>query len=320
MIKGTVSRQQRGRNMAAVARGETTDGLRLLADAAEREIERRKDDNDPPTYPRSVYDVLGEAYLDLQSPGAARDAFEKSLTVLRNGAMALSGLARAHHALGDRAAAERVVARLLHLCSHADPGLRWLTVPQSLGLTAVPRDESPAPQRSYADTTLLPLGPERWEPFAAPELSALDSARQQVTLTEFQGKNVLLVFYLSDACPHCISQLQAIGARAADFASRDTVLLAISDDAPEKNASSEKLGKLPLRLLSDTDHSNAKRYQAYDDFEALALHATILLDGKGRVRWARVGGDPFTDIDFLLQEIDRAGKLPLPASTAQGSR
>ena len=42
-----------------------------------------------------------------------------------------------------------------------------------------------------------------------------------------------------------------------------------------------------------------------DDFEDLELHSTILLDGAGRVRWKRTGGDPFSNVDFLLKEIDR---------------
>jgi peroxiredoxin len=303
-----------------LARGETADGLRLLSEAAEREIDKRKEDNDPPTYPRVIYDVLGEAYLDLASPGAAKACFLKSLEVLRNGSVPLAGLARAELALGDRAAAEHAYARLLHVCAHADPGLPWLARARALGLTASPRAESPGSQRSYADTTLAELGPERWEPFAAPELSALDDKGLEVTLADLRGKNALLVFYLSDQCTHCVSQLLALASRHADFAQRNTVLLAVSADSPQHNAQSAALAKLPLRLLSDPEHANAKRFQAYDDFEELALHATILLDARARVRWARVGGDPFTDIDFLLAELDRLVKEEPATAAAQGAR
>ena len=37
----------------------------------------------------------------------------------------------------------------------------------------------------------------------------------------------------------------------------------------------------------------------------MELHATILIDGAGDIRWVRAGGDPFMDLDFLIGEIDR---------------
>ncbi len=37
----------------------------------------------------------------------------------------------------------------------------------------------------------------------------------------------------------------------------------------------------------------------------MELHSTILIDTKGRVHWKRTGGDPFADMDFLLQSLKR---------------
>ena len=81
--------------------------------------------------------------------------------------------------------------------------------------------------------------------------------------------------------------------------------MAVSSTTPEKNKASEKLGKLSIRLLADRDHDNARRFTSYDDFEEMELHSTILIDAKGRVRWKRTGGDPFADIDFLLESLKR---------------
>ena len=60
-----------------------------------------------------------------------------------------------------------------------------------------------------------------------------------------------------------------------------------------------------MEVLSDKDHANARRYTSYDDFEEMELHSTILIDPVGRVQCKRTGGDPFTDMDFLLAEIRR---------------
>ena len=97
-----------------------------------------------------------------------------------------------------------------------------------------------------------------------------------------------------------------IGKRSADFQRHDTEVLAVSSNSPKHNAESLKVGEVKFRLLSDEKLENARRFESYDDFEDIALHSTILIDKEGRVRWARNGGDPFTDFDFLLKEIQRS--------------
>jgi hypothetical protein len=42
----------------------------------------------------------------------------------------------------------------------------------------------------------------------------------------------------------------------------------------------------------------------------MELHSTILIDTKGRVHWKRTGGDPFTNMDFLLQSLKRMNASP----------
>jgi peroxiredoxin len=152
------------------------------------------------------------------------------------------------------------------------------------------------------------MGPDLWTPFAAPKLDALDPQKKKVTLAEYAGRNVVLIFYLGQECAHCLEQLQAVAKRKEDFEKRNAAVLAISSNKPEDNADSVKLKPLPFRLLSDDRFENSKRFLSYDDFERLELHSTILIDAKGRVRWAQRGGDPFTDFDALLKELDRVNK------------
>jgi peroxiredoxin len=293
----------------ALAEGDVLEGHRLLSAAAAEQHANYRETNDPPLEPGILYTALGEHHLEAGNAGLALACFEESLEVNPNDAFALSGVARAQHAIGNQDAARRAAGRLMHVWSDAERGLRWLDDVRSLGIDAVPIDESPREQRRYARVTLDELGPQRWSPYAAPALEALDSSGKRVTLDEYAGRNVLLVFYLGDECAHCMEQLSAIAKKEDEFDRRGVELLAISSKTVEHNAAAERLGELPFRLLSDVDHANAQRFQAYDDFENLELHATILIDGAGDIRWVRAGGDPFMDLDFLLGEIDRvAGK------------
>jgi hypothetical protein len=51
--------------------------------------------------------------------------------------------------------------------------------------------------------------------------------------------------------------------------------------------------------------TRVSRFKSYDDFEELPIHSTILIDGQGRVQWARHGGAPFTDLEFLAKQLER---------------
>lgn len=288
-----------------LARGDVLGALALLGEAAEAQNERFRDENDPPHDAHILYTVLGETHLDLGASRLAAECFQKTLEVNPNDAFALSGLARARYAAGDSDGANRAFGRLRFVWSDAEPGLRWLEDARALGLSSPPIDESPRAQRNYREQTLDEFGPEMWRPYAAPTLSAIDAAGKPVSLDEYRGKMVLLVFYLGEGCAHCVEQLHAIEERQSDFDSREVSILAISSDSPEEHSASEEMGAMPFRLLSDRDHENAHRFHAFDDFEEIELHSTILIDSQGRIRWSRTGGEPFMDFDFLVSEIDR---------------
>jgi peroxiredoxin len=180
---------------------------------------------------------------------------------------------------------------------------------KDLGLSTEPMDDSPATQRNYSMTSLEHFGPNVWEPYEAPPLDGVDSKGKRVTLEEYRGRNVLMIFYLGEECVHCMEQLTEVVKRETDLNQLDVDVLAVSSAPPEKNAGSERLGELPFRLVSDTNFENARRFRSYDDFEEIELHSTILIDRKGRVYWARNGGDAFMDFDFLLKEIRRMEQI-----------
>jgi len=126
------------------------------------------------------------------------------------------------------------------------------------------------------------------------------------------------VFYLGQECPHCMKQLHDIGNKKDDWERLDTVVLAVSSTPPDKNAKGLKaFGDLPVRLLSDDRFANARRFHSYDDFEEAELHSTILVDRNGRVHWARNGGNPFSDMAFLVKQLERMNE---PARKDAGSR
>jgi hypothetical protein len=82
------------------------------------------------------------------------------------------------------------------------------------------------------------------------------------------------------------------------------VVLAVSSSAPRKCGEAEIAGICP-RNCYRTIISPTRTFHSYDDFEEIELHSTILIDKKGRVYWARHGGEPFSDMAFLTKQLER---------------
>ncbi|MDG2384030.1 MAG: peroxiredoxin family protein [Pirellulaceae bacterium] len=152
------------------------------------------------------------------------------------------------------------------------------------------------------------LGPFRWQPNAAPAWSLQSDHGETVSLSDYRGKPIVLIFYLGYGCLHCAEQLQAFGPERQRFIDAGIELLAVSsDDQPGLQKSRENYtdGNIPFSLLANPTLDVFKQYRAYDDFEDQPLHGTFVIDGKGRIRWHDISYEPFMDHEFVLKEAKR---------------
>ena len=67
------------RGLLALRRGDLREGTALLDEAAKAQLENFHRENDPPSYPRILANVLGEAYLEHGAPELAIACFEDTL-------------------------------------------------------------------------------------------------------------------------------------------------------------------------------------------------------------------------------------------------
>ncbi len=294
--------------IVSLGEGHALEGQRKLLNAADLEQKMRdRGDypNDPPGAPWPVMRLLGDHYRKSGDNKLAINCYEQALKNEPNDGFSLSGLALAHFANGNREQATLYAGRLSYVWSQADPNLKWLEDVRKLGLDAKPVAQTPRTERTYLPRDLDLIGPMNWQPFQAPNLQVVDRSGKKVGLQDFKGKNVVLVFFLGEACVHCVGQLKSLNDRRSEFDDQNTVLLAVCSASPEKLKKSKALDQSSIKFLSDNAHENARRFSSYDDFEDMELHSTILIDKSGRVRWKRSGGTPFTNIDFLLNELKR---------------
>lgn len=94
----------------------------------------------------------------------------------------------------------------------------------------------------------------------APEFTLENENGEQVSLSDFRGKNVVLYFYPKDMTPGCTTEACDFRDAHEDFSSLNAVILGVSmDDAGKHTKFIEKHG-LPFSLLVDADHEVAEKY------------------------------------------------------------
>jgi peroxiredoxin len=178
---------------------------------------------------------------------------------------------------------------------------------------------------SGARPDLTTLGPFRWHPYQAPAFTLETENHEFISLAQFHGKPVLIVFYLGAGCSHCIEQLNAITPVTTAFSEAGIEVVAVSTETPEglqKTLEKGKDGKgYPFRIVSNHGLDAFKAFRSFDDFENIPLHGTFLIDTNGLVRWQNISYQPFKDAKWLLDESKRLLGIPAqPPSPATVSR
>ena len=126
----------------------------------------------------------------------------------------------------------------------------------------------------------------------APDFTLVSQAGEKITLSDFRGRKVVLVFYPFAFSPLCTSEMCDLRDRRGDF-DDDTVLLGVSVDtkyALRVFAEQEGLG---FDLLSDfwPHGAVAQEYGVFlPDAGGKATRATFVIDREGVVRWAIING------------------------------
>jgi peroxiredoxin len=156
---------------------------------------------------------------------------------------------------------------------------------------------------------LASLGPFRWQPTPATSWTLTGADDRPVSLDQYRGKPVVVIFYLGSGCLHCVEQLHKFAPLSNQFSAAGISLVAISSEPLDtlKGSLAKLSPKEPISfpLAADPELAVFREYRAYDDFEKMPLHATYLIDAEGLVRWHDISFEPFMDADFLLGEAKR---------------
>jgi peroxiredoxin len=135
-------------------------------------------------------------------------------------------------------------------------------------------------QAAHSEGALLPGTP-------APAFALHDSPHSQVTLEEFRGLAVVLVFYVADWQPVATAQLGLYQELLPHLARLDATVLGISIDGTWSHKEFARSLGLSFPLLSDDapPGSVARAYGVDAEETGRSKRALFVIDRNGIVRW-----------------------------------
>jgi len=125
----------------------------------------------------------------------------------------------------------------------------------------------------------------------APDFILKNGANEDVSLADFRGRNVVLVFYPAAFSAFCTTQFTGIAGNERRYADVGAQVIGISVDGRNaQRAFGEHLGLTNTILLADFEPKGAvsRLYGVYFDGPGFSKRATFVIDREGVVRGAVV--------------------------------
>jgi peroxiredoxin len=128
----------------------------------------------------------------------------------------------------------------------------------------------------------------------APEFTLRDHSGEEVSLADFRGRKVMLVFYPADFSPACSDQLSIYQEVLGEINEAGVQLLGISVDSSWAHRAFRKQLGIEIPLLADFHPKGevTRRYGAYLEDYGTGNRSLVLIDEDGVVRWVHASPTP----------------------------
>lgn len=143
----------------------------------------------------------------------------------------------------------------------------------------------------------------------APDFVLKNQDGQEVRLSDFIGKKVVLYFYPKDNTPGCTRQACAFSNAYNTYRQKGIVVLGVSKDSVDSHRKfADKYG-LPFILLSDPDLVAIKAYGVWQEKVMCGkkgfgvVRTTFIIDENGAIEKVMPKVKPDTNADEILQYL-----------------
>lgn len=157
------------------------------------------------------------------------------------------------------------------------------------------------------DATLPTIGEK------APDFTLKSSQDSTLSLGDFRGQNVVLVFYPLDFSPVCSIQLPEYSSRKADFEAHNAVVIGINRDSVYTHKAWACEFGIDVVLLSDMTNAVARAYGVDLPERGVSKRAVFIIDKNGILRHQHIEASPgeFTfyadNILGVLAALEKSG-------------
>jgi peroxiredoxin len=142
----------------------------------------------------------------------------------------------------------------------------------------------------------------------APDFTLSDQDGGHVSLADFRGRTVVLVFYPSDFSPVCTDQLSVYQGVLGEFESRDVQLLGISVDGAFCHKAFQRHLSLTIPLLADFHPKGevAQAYGVWSEDYGVAARALVMVGPDGTVEWSHQSPPlEYPPAELIFQKLPR---------------
>ncbi|HEV7595063.1 MAG TPA: redoxin domain-containing protein [Gemmatimonadaceae bacterium] len=122
----------------------------------------------------------------------------------------------------------------------------------------------------------------------APPFTLRSTPDQSYSLSDFQGRPVVLAFYPADWSPVCGDQMTLYNEMREEFARYGAQVMGISVDGVWCHKAFAEARRIRFPLLSDFEPKGevSRRYGAYVREEGFSARALFVIDGNGVIQWS----------------------------------
>ena len=143
----------------------------------------------------------------------------------------------------------------------------------------------------------------------APDFTLYDKNGNEISLSSFLGKKVVIYFYPRDNTPGCTRQACAFAAAYNEFKSRNIEVIGISKDSVSSHIKFAEKFNLPFYLLSDPELEVINAYGVWQEKKNYGktsmgvVRTTYIVDEKGYVEHVMPKVKPDTNAEEILALI-----------------
>ena len=144
----------------------------------------------------------------------------------------------------------------------------------------------------------------------APNFTLKNQEGQEVSLSQFAGKRVVLYFYPRDNTPGCTRQACGFAQNYEGFNQRDVVVIGVSKDSVASHLKFAQKYELPFVLLSDPDLEAIQAYgvwqekKLYGKVSMGVVRTTYVIDPQGVIEKVMPKVKPDTNAAEILAYLD----------------